>query len=90
MLGATQLECNLAETDLSVLVSNKMNTSQQHTLAAKTTNGNLGCIMKNTDKMSREVNLPLYLAMRRPHLECRVQFWAPQCKSYMDNLERVT
>ncbi|GAB0206504.1 hypothetical protein GRJ2_003116000 [Grus japonensis] len=88
-LGVDLLGSSTVEKDLGVLVDNKLSMSQQRTLVAKKTNGILGCIQKSAASRSREVILPPYSALVRPHLEYCVQFWAPQFKKERELLEGV-
>ncbi|GAB0179744.1 mitochondrial enolase superfamily member 1 [Grus japonensis] len=78
MLGTNQLISSSAEKDLRVLADNKLIMNHQCNLTVKKTNNVLGCINKNIASRSREVILPLYSALVRPHVEYLVVFWAPQ------------
>jgi len=68
-LGADLLESSSAERDLSVVVDNRLTVSQQCAQAAKKADGLLGCIKKSVASRSKDVLLPLYSALVRPHLE---------------------
>jgi len=76
-LGTKLLERSSAEKDLSILVESRLAMSQQCALVAMKANGTLGCMKKNMASRSKEVILPFYSALMRPHLEHCVQVWAP-------------
>ncbi|GAB0183493.1 mitochondrial enolase superfamily member 1 [Grus japonensis] len=88
-LGVDLLGSSSAEKDLGVLVDKKLSMSQQCGHVAKKASGILGGMKKSVASRWREVILPLYSALVRPHLEFCVRFWAPQFKTDRELLERV-
>ncbi|CAM5174269.1 unnamed protein product [Natator depressus] len=88
-LGTHQLEVTEEEKDLGVLVDHRMTMSHQYDMAMKKANAVLGCIRRGISSRDKEVLVPLYKALVRPHLEYCVQFWSPMFKKDEFKLEQV-
>ena len=56
---------------------------------AQKANCTLGCIKRSVASRLREVILPLYSVLVKPHLEFHIQMWSPQYRRDIDLLEHV-
>jgi len=87
-LGREQTESS-PEEGFGMFVDKKLNMTWQCVLTAQKANHLLGCVKRSVTSKPREVILPLYSPLMRPHLESCVHLWGPQHMEDMDLLERV-
>ena len=70
------------------MIGSKLNMGQQYALAAKTANSALSCIHRTIASRSRDVVIPLHLALVKLYLEYAVQIWGPSTRE-IDRLVQV-
>ena len=88
-MGDTVLNTTSKEKDLGLTISADMKVSEQCGIAAAKGNQILGLIRRNIVYKEKELIIPLYKTIVRPHLEYCIQAWRPYRKKDIDMLERV-
>ena len=77
------------EKDLGLIISADWKVSEQCGIAARKGNQLLGMIKRNITYREKNLIIPLYKSIVRPHLEYYIQAWRPHLKKDIDKLERV-
>ena len=77
------------EKDLGVTLSADMNVLEQCGIAASKGNQILGLIKKTITYKEKQLIVPLYKAIVRPHLEYCIQAWRPNHKKDINKPERI-
>ncbi|KFQ67585.1 hypothetical protein N335_00746, partial [Phaethon lepturus] len=87
-LGREWIKSSLEKKDLGLLVDEKLSMTWQCVLAAHKASCILDCLKRSMANRSKELILPLYSPLVKPHLEYCVQLWGPQHED-MDLLKCV-
>jgi len=66
-----------------------MKFSRHCSAMVKKANQMLGFIRASISSRNREVILPIYKSLVRPHLEYAVQFWSPHFRKDINNIEKI-
>ena len=77
------------EKDLGVTFSGDMKVSEQCGIANSKGNQLLGLIRRTIMYKEKQLIVPLYKAIVRPHLEYCIYAWRPYRKKNIDKLERI-
>ena len=85
-MGNAVLGRNTQEKDLGVTFNADMKVSEQCGIAAS--KGNLELIRRTISYKEKQLIVPLYKAIVRPHLEYCIKTWRPNRKQDIDKLKR--
>ena len=88
-MGETVLNTTVKEKNLGLTICADMKVSEQCAIAAAKGNHILGLMRRNIVYKEKELIIPLYKTIVRPHLEYCIQAWRPYRRKDIDILERV-
>ena len=88
-MGDAVLGRTTQEKDLGVKFSTDMKASEQCRFAASKGNQVLWLIRRTITYKEKQLIVPLYKVIVRPHLEYCIQAWRPYRKKDIDKLERI-
>ena len=89
-MGDAVLGRTTQEKDLGVTFNADMKVSVQCGIAVSKGNQILGLIRRTVTYKEKQLIVPLYKAIVRPHLEYCIQAWRPYRKKDIDKLERTS
>ena len=75
--------------DLGIIMTKDLKWQQETEKSCKSVNRVLGFIARNFKYKNREMMLPLYESLVRPHLEYAVQFWYPHLQRGIIKIEKI-
>ena len=88
-MGDTVLNITVKKKDLGLTISTDMKVSEQCGIATAKGNQIIGLIRRNIVYKEKELIIPLYKTIVRPHLEYCIQAWRPYRKKDIAILERI-
>ena len=88
-MGDAVLGRTTQEKDLDITFSADMKVSEQCGIAASKGNQILGLIRRTVTYKEKQLIIPLYKTIVRPHLEYCIKAWRPYRKKDIDKLERI-
>jgi len=84
LMSGSKLESVNEEKDLGIIVSDDLKWEKHCSAAVSKANRILGMITRNFIDRSKEVIIPLYKSLVRPHLEYCCQIWNPNHNKDID------
>ena len=88
-MGDAVLGRTTQEKDLVVTFTADIKVSEQCGIAASKGNKRLGLIRRTITYKEKQLIVPLYKAIVRPHFEYYIQAWRSYRKKNIDKLERI-
>ena len=74
---------------LGIIITKDLKWQNQTEKSCKSANRVLGFIARNFRYKNKELILPLYKSLVRPHLEHAVQIWFPNLRRDIDKIEKI-